>query len=113
MAFDGEGYYYVDEDKKVVRVTGLSGMVTAYNRDRHIAQDEIGPAAISTVCLGCDSRTSVEDGPPVIFETMVFWAGHFLDRTQVRYETYEAALDGHDTACSIVRMALKQLEEKS
>lgn len=49
-------------------------------------------ATVSTVFLGIDHNWG--DGPPLIFETMVF--GGPMDENQVRYSTYEEALRGHD-----------------
>lgn len=46
---------------------------------------------VSTVFLGLDH--SFDDGPPIIFETMVF--GGPLDEQGERYSTREQALSGH------------------
>ena len=48
-------------------------------------------ATVSTVFLGIDHNWG--DGPPLIFETMVF--GGPMDQNQVRYSTYEETLRGH------------------
>jgi hypothetical protein len=37
-----------------------------------VAEDQIGPYWISTVFLGVDYQ--LREGPPLLFETMVFWA---------------------------------------
>jgi hypothetical protein len=60
-----------------------------------VANDTVGEGAdraqISTVFLGLDHQWG--DGPPLIFETMVF--GGRFDQSQERYPTEEAALAGH------------------
>jgi hypothetical protein len=56
-----------------------------------IASDHVGDAWVSTVWLGIDH--SSWDGPPIIFETMIF--GGPNDGFQARYATKEAALTGH------------------
>ncbi len=55
---------------------------------------------VSTVYIGMDH--SFGDGPPLIFETMVFGGD---DEIQVRYSTKEEALAGHrevvDSLCRV------------
>lgn len=61
---------------------------------RTVARDEVGDLTVSTVLLGLDHRFGGADGPPVIFETMVF--GHAIEAEfQWRYATKEQALAGH------------------
>lgn len=60
-------------------------------KERHVADEKIGDVRISTVFLGLDH--SWGDGPPLIFETMVF--GGPLDQEQDRYTTWEQAEAGH------------------
>lgn len=67
-----------------------------------LAFDEIDGATVSTVWLGMNH--SYGDGPPLIFETMVF--GGELGQEQWRYSTEQAALAGHQYACEIVRLEL-------
>jgi hypothetical protein len=47
---------------------------------------------VSTVFLGIDHR-HFGDGPPILFETMVFGGAH--DQSQERYCTRAEALEGH------------------
>ncbi len=47
---------------------------------------------VSTVFLGID-HSFMEDGPPLVFETMVF--GGVFDGHEVRYYTYTGAEEGH------------------
>ena len=62
---------------------------------RHVAEDFVvrgnHPVRVSTVYLGLDHQYG--DGPPLIFETMVF--GGVFDGEQERYSTLEQAQAGH------------------
>lgn len=59
---------------------------------RHLVT-ETKTAKVSTVWLGLDHNYS-DQGPPLIFETMVF--GGTLDGEQDRYVTLEQAHAGHE-----------------
>lgn len=59
---------------------------------RLVARSEIGAVAVSTVFLGLDHRFA-GDGPPLLYETMIFGGAH--DQDQRRYSTREEALAGH------------------
>lgn len=52
---------------------------------------------VSTIFLGMDH--SMGDGPPLLFETMIFGGEH--DQYQRRYTTYEEAQEGHRKAVEI------------
>ena len=60
---------------------------------RVVAVDDFPYAKVSTVFLGLDHRFGAQ-GPPILFETMVFGGGNF-DQYQERYCTREEALAGH------------------
>jgi hypothetical protein len=63
--------------------------------DRRVAHDSFPGAvtvSVSTVFLGLDHR-HVGDGPPLLFETMVFGGPH--DQAQLRYATWDEAIAGH------------------
>ena len=64
--------------------------------NRHVAQDERDGVRVSTVFLGLDHRFGV-DGPPILFETMIFGGPH--DQDQDRYSTWEEAEAGHAEMC--------------
>lgn len=61
------------------------------NHRRPVQQDDIGDTRVSTVFLGVDH--SWQDGPPVLFETMIF--GGDRDQECHRYHTWEEAEAGH------------------
>lgn len=62
--------------------------------------------AVSTVFLVIDHAWQ---GPPLLFETMVF--GGPFDGTQERYSTWERAAVGHQAAVALVRFTLGLSEE--
>lgn len=68
---------------------------------RHVAQDQdegAGPEVVrvSTVFLGLDHQWG--DGPPVLWESMVFGGPH--DGEMCRYTSRAAALAGHREMCA-------------
>ena len=66
-------------------------------KNRHVADTKNGDVRVSTVFLGIDHQYG--DGPPLLFETMIFGGGH--DGYQERYPTWEMAEAGHKEACSL------------
>ncbi len=70
--------------------------------DKRVALDTIKPGeSVSTVWLGIDHRGYGDEGPPLIFETMIFGGPH--DQYCDRYSTEEAALAGHDRTVAALR----------
>ena len=85
--------------------------------DRHVAKTDIGvmvflvwlgklfrtkrfePVKVSTVFLGLDHRFG--DGPPLLFETMIF--GGVFDEDTWQYSTWEEAEIGHRKAIKKVK----------
>ena len=66
---------------------------------RRVAVDEVPPnVKISTVWLGLNHQYG--EGPPMIFETMVF--GGPMDGEMWRYSTEEEALSGHKRMYELV-----------
>lgn len=70
---------------------------------RHVAVDLVGEVRVSTVFLGLDH--SFGDGPPLLFETMIFKGPH--DQYQERYSTWEEAEAGHAKALALVKGSLQ------
>lgn len=55
---------------------------------------------VSTVWLGMD--LGWDQGPPLIFETMVFPSkGNFTEIDSKRYTTEEEAVEGHEEMCDL------------
>jgi len=75
---------------------------------RRVALDEIPcgdeSVRVSTVFLGLD-HNYFDDGPPLIFETMVFGGPPAVDQWQRRYATEEEAREGHEVAVAALRRA--------
>ena len=69
-----------------------------FREDRHVAWDEVAGAKVSTVFLVIDHGF---EGPPVLFETMVFNGPH--DQWQDRYQTWDEALAGHNRVVEALR----------
>jgi hypothetical protein len=73
------------------------------NEYKVVAQDVLvegdEPVQVSTIWLGLNMQFL--DGPPLIFETMIF--GGRYEGYQWRYPTEAAALAGHDQALSLVK----------
>lgn len=67
--------------------------------DRRVAKDQIGAVRVSTVFLGLDHAYG--DGPPQLFETMIFGGEH--DKYQERCSTWEEAEAMHAKAVALVR----------
>jgi hypothetical protein len=60
--------------------------------NKRVAQTSVDEANVSTVYLGLNHRFG--DGPPLIFETMIFGGEH--SESQWRYSSEEAAVAGHE-----------------
>lgn len=72
-----------------------------FGEQRHVAQTHLSTdIRVSTVFLGIN-HGFFGDGPPIIFETMVF--GGPLDGEQQRYTTLREAHDGHDAMVASVK----------
>ena len=66
--------------------------------NRVLRKTEIGGVRVSTVFLGLDH--SFGEGPPVLWETMIFGGEH--DQYQDHYASEAAAIQGHEYACGLV-----------
>lgn len=66
---------------------------------RIVAQTDVAGVHVSTVFLGLDHQYG--DGPPLIFETMIFGGKH--DQDQWRYTTWKEAETGHSRAVRLAR----------
>lgn len=94
------GYWVLDADKRPVKTDDALVWGRYFETaDRVVAKDEIDGARVSTVFLGIDHNWS--DGPPVLFETMIFGGDH--DGHQTRSSTWEDAEADHAKACALVR----------
>lgn len=96
--------HYILVDKKPVAVSleewaeWMGGTRNAGRDWRRVAVHDLNGIRVSTVFLGLDHQWG--DGPPILFETMVFIDGegghdYFCDR----YATWDEAIMGHLAAC--------------
>lgn len=73
--------------------------------DRTVAYDKLPLARVSTVFLGLD-HNFMDEGPPDIFETMIFvhpaLAGSPAEDYQTRCSTWAQALEMHAKAMALV-----------
>ena len=86
--------WYVEDADGGVRPVGMEEWATGVPVvDPVVWKSDLGDRGfVSTVFLGIDHNWG--DGPPVLYETMVF--GGPLDEEQVRYCTRAEAAAGHD-----------------
>ena len=63
------------------------------DNDRRMALTTCGKYVVSTIFLGLDH--SFGEGPPLIFETMVFPLGQWNEQDMDRYSTLKEAKAGH------------------
>lgn len=88
-------------DRKPVPVTDLMEWAVGLGEENnHIAKDDVGSVHVSTVFLGLD-HNYLREGPPVLFETMVFRSGSGDEMR--RYSSYEDAERGHSEMVAEVR----------
>lgn len=77
--------------------------------DRVLARTVLPGGVVSTVFLGLDHQW--RDGPPVLWETLVFMNGGAVSGSMQRYTSAAAALIGHDIA--VARGRLRVVSGKS
>lgn len=70
-------------------------------RRQSIITLERGEIMVSTVYLGIDLGSRRDAGPPIIWETMVFF-GTWLDQYMWRYATRGAAMRNHEEVVRII-----------
>lgn len=70
------------------------------NGQRQVARTIIGDVHVSTVFLALNHRFFDKNGPPILFETMVF--GGKYDQEMERYCTWDEAVLGHVKWCALV-----------
>lgn len=88
--------YYNRHGRPISQEEGLR-LFGELNDSRQVADDRQGEVRVSTVHLVIDH--SFGDGPPVIFETMIFGGEH--DKEQWRYSTLDEAREGHQRAVEL------------
>lgn len=103
-------YYILAEDRQTpvpVEMMEWAKWFENHNLERVVEQTNLSDiiaakVMVSTVFLGLDHQYA-EDGPPLLFETMVF--GGLLDSEQWRYSTWDEAKAGHAAMVERVKAA--------
>ena len=98
---------YILKGKKPVPVDLMTWGKWYEKAHRSVAKTKNGGITVSTVFLGLDHQWG--DGPPLLFETMVF-GGEFNGEMD-RYSTWEEAEIGHKTMCEKVLSFRQQSED--
>lgn len=94
-------WYILDGHTPVKCIDWADGMRAFENIENcRVARDEFGDIVISTIFLGLDHRLG--DGPPLLFETMIFGGEH--DGWQERCSTWEGAEAMHEAAVAMVKV---------
>jgi len=87
--------YILDDNGEPVPTADLQAWAAMFGDPRRIvSKSHSGGVTVSTVFLGLDF--SFGDGPPLLFETMIFGGPH--DQYQERYTTRAEAIAGHTKA---------------
>jgi hypothetical protein len=99
-----KGWYIWDrKTDKVYPADVLTARKSFDEDDRRLARDVLpGGGIVSTVFLGLDH--SYREGPPVLWETMVFPSeDDFSELYMERYTSREDALEGHARAVAMFK----------
>lgn len=90
--------YILDENKSPVKASFEEWAGMFQSQNRVVAKTSTWNGEVSTVFLGLDHQYG--DGPPLIFETMVF--GGTRDQDMERYSTWAEAEAGHAAMVKLV-----------
>ena len=92
-------HYVLEADGKTPRKVDLMEWARSFEgTDRCVAVDELpNDVRVSTVFLGLNHNWG--DGPPVLWETMIFGGAH--DGYQDRYSSRDDAIAGHAKALQL------------
>jgi len=103
------GRYVLKGKVPVIARNMLAWAVFLETTDRIVKQEWVDDEVrVSTVFLGLD-HNFCDDGPPILFETMIFCNRADLSGTMRRYATWDEAEAGHKETVSWVA---KQLAKK-
>lgn len=101
--------YILDENHNVVRCDDVLTWARWFEQidNRTVDQTRVsGDCFVSTVFLGLDHRF-IGNGPPLVFETMVFGGPVDFDESQRRYSSWDDAEIGHKMIVDRVLFAMK------
>jgi len=93
--------HYILDGKTPVPCDLMTWAKTWGGVDKIVEKTKNDGVEVSTVFLGLDHRFD-PDGPPMLFETMVFGGSDEQDEICERYSTWEEAEAGHARICVAV-----------
>jgi len=93
--------HYILDGKTPVKAGLLQWARWFETANRHVAQSFVAEHRISTVFLGLDHQFG--DGPPLLFETMVFKGDSMREEWCERCSTWDEAEAMHQRGCEHVR----------
>jgi len=97
-------YYILDAGNQPVRERDpIAWARWMHQTNRAVARTQVGKLNVSTIFLGLDHRF-LDDGPPILFETMVFGSDDDMMR---RYCTWDDAEAGHNVLVKQLRARVK------
>ncbi len=100
-------FYKLTDDHEIEPMDDAKAWAHGRTKDNvTVDRTDIGKAQVSTVFLGIDHNFSKE-GPPILFETMVFGDERWKDE-QERYCTWDEAVAGHQT---MVNRVLREVQD--
>lgn len=112
MPFRPHLYYKLDGRRVVPCKDLLEWAQWFETAERHVADDSVEGYRVSTVFLGMDHSFSPGDGPPVVFETMIFApVGDY--EAMDRYCTWEEAEAGHREMLQNLQLLLQSARDQA
>lgn len=112
-------FYVLNEDHTVREATDIHEVELLYSLDflkkRIVKKTKINGVEVSTVFLGINHRF-INDGPPILFETMIFRHDGIeiesLANYQTRCCTWDEALEMHEAGIKMANNVLLKDYEK-
>lgn len=102
------GHYKLEKRRPVLVPDLIEWATWMEAADRHVARTEFSAGVeVSTVFLGLDHRFS-GNGPPLLFETIVFGLNMENDAMMWRYSSWDDAVTGHNATVRKVDDLLAQ-----
>ncbi len=88
------GDVYYDRSGNLITLDEWASAFDERYGEKTVRQENVGDLWVSTVWLGLDHQHG--NGPPLIFETMVFAGESLVDEFCDRYSTEAEAVAGHE-----------------
>jgi len=108
MALKDPMHWILDAELREVPCSNLWQWAYWFEKNhqlRIVAQEYVGPHWVSTVFLGLDHNYAMT-GPPLLYETMIFYGDSENDELIERYSTWTQAALGHRQTVAILKAKL-------